>query len=149
MTTTSQWTRTDSGRAWGGMVGRQDRAGDGARRANRTRGDSTSPDRGDVWRISDLATFGRKSGTVPADIVERLRDHARERESDTENVAPNDSDWRDGSPRANLDRGEWADQKWHTVTLPNTEGLRCEHRRAVGTCPTCNAVGARKRREGE
>jgi hypothetical protein len=108
--------------AWYGEVGRQDRAGLGSARANRTRGDAVSGGRGEVWRISDLSAFGRK--VVPNDIGRRLRRFAESRSHDTGQGCPSSGDWSDPRPEVTLDRGEWRGQKWHIVTLAATEGLR-------------------------
>ena len=106
--------------AWTGTIGAQDRAGYGAERALKTRGDAVSVRGDDVWRISDLSSFGRKA--VPNDIGRRLRAHAASRTGG--NGSPADTDWHDPQPTVSLDRGDWSSQKWHTVTLSNTAGLR-------------------------
>lgn len=117
MTTAQRWDgRTGAGlwsHAWFGLIGEQDRAGVGAQRAHRTRGDSLPGPRGDVWRVSDLRAFGAVA--VPGHIVARLRAFDRQRSRDTRNGAPGDADWRATVPALTLADGEWAKQKWHTV----------------------------------
>ncbi len=102
--------------AWRGDIGRQDLTGSGAQRAHRTRGGLPSVDGRDVWRVSDLSAFG--GAVVPGSIAQRLRTFAASRSGHTGNGCPGSDDWRDSVPRVPMALGEWAEQKWHTVTVP-------------------------------
>lgn len=79
---------------------------------------ATSDERGRAWRISDIDTHG-----TPGYIADRLRNHAATRVAGG-NGSPSATDWSEPRPTVSLDHGEWANQKWHVTTLPDTAGLR-------------------------
>ncbi len=105
--------------AWLGQVGRDDRAGIGAGRHHKLSGKNTGTRASGVWRFADIGAHG-----TPGYIVDRLRAWDRSRVAHTGNDAPNDAEWSAPMRAVALADGRWSSQKWHTVTLPNTAGLR-------------------------